>query len=239
MASRAEPTRPGYVRRFTLTERLIHWTHATAFFALLASGLVLYVPSLSAWISRRNLIKNIHIWTAVAWAVALLLVVIYGNKRALVATWREIESIDGDDRRWLRGRRAPQGRFNAGQKVNAIVTAAFAFLFALSGFFIWLGERNTTYRLDGAVAVHDWLMYISLFLVTGHLYLALIHPTTRHALRGMTRGDVRVGWARQHHRKWVDAGPPGPSRAAGPDPAVPAPGVGSDVSVVRSSDGST
>ncbi|HXY17030.1 MAG TPA: cytochrome b/b6 domain-containing protein [Gaiellaceae bacterium] len=207
MALPAEQSKPGFVRRFTLTERLVHWTHATAFFALLASGLVLYVPALSTWISRRNLIKNIHIWTAVAWAVALLLLVIYGNKRALWASWREIETIDRDDRRWLFGARVPQGRFNAGQKVNAIVTAAFAVLFAVSGFFLWLGERNTAYRLDGAVAVHDWLMYISLILVSGHLYLAVIHPTTRHALRGMTLGDVREDWARDHHRKWVESDP--------------------------------
>ena len=32
----------------------------------------------------------------------------------------------------------------------------------------------------------------SVVLLVGHLYLALIHPTTRHALRGVTRGDVRV-----------------------------------------------
>jgi formate dehydrogenase subunit gamma len=239
MASRAEPSTPGFVRRFTLTERMVHWTHATAFFALLASGLVLYVPSLSQWISRRDLIKNIHIWTAVAWAVALLLVVVYGNKRVLVATWREVESIDRDDRRWLVGGRTPQGRFNAGQKVNAIVTIAFAFLFALSGFFIWLGERNTAYRLDGAVAVHDWLMYVSLILVAGHLYLAVIHPTTRHALRGMTLGDVREDWARQHHPKWVASEAEGGSRQTESDATVLTRGVGSDVSVVGSSDGSS
>jgi formate dehydrogenase subunit gamma len=204
MASRAEPSKPGYVRRFTLTERLFHWTHATAFFALLASGLVLYLPSLSTWISRRDLVKNIHIWTAVAWAVALGLLLVYGNRRALAATWREAEAIDRDDRGWLGGRHTPQGRLNAGQKVNLIVTAAFAVLFAVSGFFLWLGERNTTYRLDGAVAVHDWAMYISLVLVTGHLYLALIHPKTRHALRGMTLGDVREDWARAHHAKWLE-----------------------------------
>ena len=32
--------------------------------------------------------------------------------------------------------------------------------------------------------------------------LALIHPATRHALRGMTLGDVRVEWAVRHHPKW-------------------------------------
>ena len=205
MARPPERPRPGYVRRFTVTERLVHWTHATAFFALLATGLVLYVPSLSTWISRRDLVKNLHIWTAVAWAAALVLLFVVGNRRALAETWREVETLDRDDRRWLSGRKAPQGRFNAGQKVNVILTAAFAILFAVSGFFLWLGERNTTYRLDGTVTVHDTLMYLSLVLLTGHLYLAVIHPTTRHALRGMTRGDVREDWAAKHHAKWVEA----------------------------------
>jgi formate dehydrogenase subunit gamma len=202
---------PRYVRRFTVTERVLHWTHATAFFALLATGLVLYVPSLSIWVSRRNLVKNVHIWVAVAWVVALALVVLVGNRRALRETWREIETLDRDDRRWLRGGRAPQGRFNAGQKVNAILTAAFALLFLVSGFFLWLGERDHRFLLDGAVAVHDAAMYASLVLLAGHLYLAVLHPTTRHALRGMTYGDVREDWARRHHSKWV----------AGEDAAVP------------------
>ena len=35
-----------YVRRFSRTERALHWVHASAFFVLLASGLVLYVPRL-------------------------------------------------------------------------------------------------------------------------------------------------------------------------------------------------
>ena len=51
--------------------------------------------------------------------------------------------------------------------------------------------------------LHDSLMYVSLVLLTGHLYLALIHPATRHSLRGMTAGSVREDWARKHHAKWV------------------------------------
>ena len=39
--------------------------------------------------------------------------------------------------------------------------------------------------------LHDGLMYVSLVLVAGHLYLTLIHPATRHSLRGMTLGNVR------------------------------------------------
>ena len=196
--------REGYLLRFTLTERLAHWIHASAFFALLATGLVLYVPALSTWINRRNTVKNVHLLTAIVWAVALVLLVVLGNRAALRRTWREIETIDADNRRWLRGRRAPQGRLNAGQKVNALLTAAFALLFTLSGVLLWLGERDTRFRLDGTVVVHDALMYVSLVLLTGHLYLAVIHPKTRHALRGMTLGDVREDWAAAHHARWVE-----------------------------------
>ena len=66
--------RPHYVERFTLTERLIHWVHASAFLVLLGSGLVLYLPSLSAAVARRPLIKDIHFWTGISWAGAILLI---------------------------------------------------------------------------------------------------------------------------------------------------------------------
>lgn len=192
------------VARFGRTERVLHWVHATGFFAMLATGLVLYLPALSELVARRNVVKNVHIFSAVAWAAAICLVLALGDRRRLAADWREIETLDGDDRRWLRTGRGAQGRFNAGQKLNAIVTAAFAVLFAVSGFFLWLGERDHRFLLDGTGTVHETLTLVSVALVSGHLYLALIHPTTRHALRGMTLGDVREDWAREHHSKWVE-----------------------------------
>src|SRR4029077_13821435 len=107
-----------------------HWVHASAFFVLLGSRLALYIPSLSRAIARRPLIKDIHFWTAVSWLGALALIVLVGNRRALARTMREIDLFARDDRRFLAGNtRVPQGRFNAGQKVNAILTAAFAVLF--------------------------------------------------------------------------------------------------------------
>lgn len=193
------------IPRFGRTERLLHWVHATGFLAMLATGLILYLPSLSEIVARRNLVKNVHLFSAIGWAVALALVVALGDRARLAADWREVEAIDRDDRRWLAGHPAPQGRFNAGQKLNVILTAALALLFVVSGFFLWLGERDHRFLFDGTGTVHDVAMYASLVLLTGHLYLALVQPSTRHALRGMTRGDVREDWAREHHPKWVDA----------------------------------
>jgi len=191
----------GYVRRFSRAERLLHWVNALGFFFLLATGLILYLPGLSVLVSRRQLIQDMHFWAGVSWLGALALVLVLGARR-FVRTAREIESFDGDDLRWLRGKKAPQGRFNAGQKVNAALTAAFTVLFGVSGLLLWFGERNTTYRFASTVILHDGLMYVSLALLVGHLYLALVHPATRHALRGMTLGTVSEEWARRHHSKW-------------------------------------
>ena len=202
--------RPRYVRRFTLTERLLHWVHASAFFVLLGSGLILYIPSLSTTFADRPLIKDVHFYTAVSWAGAMLLIALLGNRRSVLRTIREVDFFDRDDRRFLAGHTSsPQGRFNAGQKVNVIVTAAFATLFCISGMLLWLGERNTDIRLGGTLYLHDALMYLSVVIVVGHLYLALINRSTRHSLRGITLGTVREDWAAAHHAKWLDATPAG------------------------------
>jgi formate dehydrogenase subunit gamma len=191
------------LRRFTRTERAVHWVHATAFVILLATGLALYLPSLAEAVGRRPLLKTIHVYTAVAWLVALVLIFVLGDRASLRATAHEIDMFDRDDRAWLKGRHPPQGRLNAGQKLNAILTAVFALMFALTGFFLWYGERNTRFRFAQTILIHDWLMYISFVLFLGHLYLALINPKTRPALNGITRGWVDEDWARTHHAKWA------------------------------------
>jgi formate dehydrogenase subunit gamma len=184
---------PSHLLRWTRTERAVHWVHATAFCILLGSGLCLYLPSLSELVSRRPLLKEIHLYTAATWAGALLLIFVVGDRRSLLRTASEVDRLD------------PAGRMNRGQQLNTIVTAAFAILFAITGFLLWYGERDTRFRFASTLLVHDWLMYISLVLFLGHLYYALILPSTRHSLSGMTRGWVREDWAERRHPRWVAA----------------------------------
>jgi formate dehydrogenase subunit gamma len=201
---------PRFIHRFSRTERTLHWVHAAAFFVLLGSGLVLYLPGLSALVGRRAFVKDVHFDTGLAWMLAIALIVVLGDRHGLRRTVREIEAFDRDDRLWLRRLPRPQGRFNAGQKLNAVLTASFAVLFAVSGLLLWYGERNNSFRFASTILLHDGLMYVSIVLVAGHLYLAVIHPATRESLRGVTTGSVRTSWAREHHRKWVDEQvPPG------------------------------
>jgi formate dehydrogenase subunit gamma len=195
---------PDRIRRFSRTERALHWVHASAFFVLLGSGLVLYLPRLSEFVARRQLVKDVHLYTGLAWAILIALLLVLGVRHGLRATIREIERFDREDVRWLLLRGGMAARFNAGQKLNAIVTAAFAVLFAISGFLLWYGERDTRFRLANTILLHDGLMYVSLVLLAGHLYLSLIHPATRHALRGITSGSVDAAWARRHHPRWAE-----------------------------------
>ena len=192
-----------YVRRFSRTERTLHWVNAAGFLTLLATGLILYLPSLSILVGRRPLVKDIHFWSGVGWIAALVLVALAGDRRGLLRTARELDAFEADDVLWLRRLPVRQGRFNAGQKVNASLNAAFTALFLLSGLLLFFGERDTRFRFASTVVLHDGLMYAALGLLVGHLYLAVIHPATRHSLRGMTRGTVREDWARRHYPRWA------------------------------------
>jgi formate dehydrogenase subunit gamma len=179
-----------FVRRFSRTERTLHWVNAAGFLLLLATGLILYLPRLSTVVGRRPLIKDIHLWGGIGWIAALAIVVVLGDRRGLLQTARDLEVLR-------------PSRLNVGQKVNALLNAAFALLFLVSGLLLWFGERNTTFRFTSTVLLHDILMYAALTLLVGHLYLALIHPATRHSLRGITRGTVREDWAERHYPRWA------------------------------------
>ncbi len=196
-----------YVTRFSPAERALHWLLASTFLVMLATGLILYLPSLAQVAADRQLWKGIHLGAAVAfWAGLVLLLVVAGDR--LRTTAKELDRFDGDDGRWLRWSvtrsraEPPQGRFNAGQKLNAALVAGLMMVFTMSGSVIYLQEVDATFRGNSAILVHDVATYLAVPLVAGHLYLALLNPSTRHSLRGMVLGSVRRDWARRHHPKW-------------------------------------
>lgn len=212
---------PAVVHRFGRTERVLHWAHAGAFTAMLLTGLVLYLPFLAQVISARPLMKSLHLTAAVAWIAALILIPLLGDRGALKQTRRDLERFDDDDLLWLRPRREVkplQGRFNAGQKVHAVVQAALSVLFLVSGTLLWLGERNTALRFDGTLALHDMAMYAGGAFVVGHVSMAFA-PDTRAALSGVVDGTVPAAYATSHHAKWRAE----PVRPDAPSPAVRAP----------------
>ena len=199
--------RPEYVRRFSGTEQALHWLLAVSFLAMLVTGLILYLPSLAEVAANRRLWKTIHLGAALAFWFGTFLIVSSATG-GLGRTVGQIDHFDDDDRRWLKwqvrqiGPKPPQGRFNAGQKLNTAVIAGLMVVFTISGTLMYLQEVDASFRGTSAILVHDIAMYIAIPLVIGHLYMAMLNPSTRHSLRGMVLGTVRRDWAREHHAKW-------------------------------------
>jgi formate dehydrogenase subunit gamma len=195
------------VTRFSVTERTLHWLLAGTFLVMMATGLILYLPAFAQLAANRMMWKSIHIGAAIVFWGGLI-ALLPGNTRELRTTARQIDRFDGDDGRWLRwvvshrDVEPPQGRFNAGQKLNTAIVAGLMVVFTVSGTLMYLQETDASFRGTSAIMAHDWATWIAVPLVIGHLYMAMVNPTTRHSMRGIVLGTVRRDWAKRHHPKW-------------------------------------
>jgi formate dehydrogenase subunit gamma len=212
------------VPRFTGADRAVHWLFAASFLVLLLSGLGLWLPPGSnPVLDHRELVREVHLDAAIALIAIVIPALSHGAP--LNKLWRDVEWFDRDDWIWLRRivvprplRRhplPPQGRFNAGQKLNTIATAAATAGFVVTGTLMWQGEHLPTSLSEAADTWHLWLMALVIPLIAGHLALSLLLPSTRPALRGILFGSVRADFAERRHGRWLEGG--GSHTAAAPD----------------------
>ena len=193
---------PDRVRRFTVSERAVHWVAALAFFCLVLSGLV---------VGRRGTFHEVmyawHLISAGLLVGGVMLIVATDNRRAVRKTARELGRLDDEDHVWLGAlperllRGAPEppvARFNAGQKVNFMLVCILLAVLYVSGVDTIIA--GTHHNL--VFASHKLGTIALSVLVAGHLYMALLNRPTRPALRGMLTGEVDRGWAREHYPRW-------------------------------------
>jgi len=201
------------IERFSGTVRFIHWSFGISFLLLLATGLLLFVPQLKVMpypFGSHKLFRDLHIALGLVFLYAPLLAATMGNWNTVWADVRETLRFGREEWGWLArilrlwtGPQAPPARkFNAGQKLNSILSAIVWLGFVASGLAMWSTGFFTHDQRAEAFLVHDLLVILSLPLVIGHLYLALAHRRTRSALSGMVRGRVTAQWAREHHGGW-------------------------------------
>ena len=94
----------------------------------------------------------------------------------------------------------PVGKFNAGQKLNASLSAGGGLVLLGTGIVLEYGRRWPLDLRIGATFVHDWTAFAVLLLVVGHLWFA---SSDEDARRGMRTGSVPVGWALREHPAWA------------------------------------
>ena len=195
------------VTRFDRAERWLHWANATLVLTLIATGSIMYVDPLTALVGRRVLVNTIHLYAGLALPVPFLAVLVGRWNRGLRRDARRLGRFSPDDWRWLRKRNramgsARVGKFNAGQKVNAILVAgSLPVMLATGSLMKWHDPFSDSWR-TGATFVHD-LGYVGLFLlVVGHIRKALQDPVSMGAMRRGT--PVSLRWAEAHHPGWHD-----------------------------------
>jgi formate dehydrogenase subunit gamma len=189
--------------RFSRAERLLHWSNATLFLVLITTGMILYIPSLSSAVGRRLLVKDVHVVTGLLLPLPLLLAYAGRWRDSVRRDVRRFARWSTDDRRWLLslGRRGRDrlGKFNAGQKLNAIfVAGCIPLMLATGSIMRWFDPFPLAWR-TGATFVHDWIAVTLVFVVTGHIVKAVAEPI---ALRAMLRGSVPVGHVERRHPRW-------------------------------------
>ena len=197
---------PESLLRFDRGERVLHWINASLFAVMMATAAALYVGPISAVVGRRDVVKTIHVWSGLALPFPILLTVVLGRWGAgFRADIRRLNRWLADDGRWLRSRGKDRtvrnGKFNAGQKLNAAFTAgAILVMLATGGIMRWPKPFPLSFR-TGATFVHDWVFIGLVVTITGHILFALSDNESRAS---MIRGRISRRWARQHAPRWYE-----------------------------------
>jgi formate dehydrogenase subunit gamma len=188
--------------RFDRAERMIHWANATLFLILLFTGASLYVGPLSTFVGHRHAVKTVHVYAGLLLPIPVLLGLLLPAGRQFRRDLRRVNRWSDDDRRWwlpsFHGR-AQLGKFNPGQKLNAIfIGAAIVVMLATGSIMKWFDHFSDSQR-TGATFVHDWTFLALCFVIAGHILFAL---SDFDSLRSMVRGWVPEKWARNERPLW-------------------------------------
>ncbi len=209
MTAPTAPTAPTVVvdrvLRFDRPERNVHWFSAMLVGVCLLTAAALYFPAIAVIIGRRTVVKDIHVVSGLLLPLPFLVVRLGPFLSQLRADVRRLNRFDLHDRRWLRSLgRDPfieNGKFNAGQKLNAAFTLGAVLLLLVTGSIMrWFGPFPLTWR-TGATFVHDWTSFALLIVLVGHVGKAF---ADKEALGGMTGGTVSRKWAKRHAPRWLE-----------------------------------
>ena len=198
------------ILRFNAFERFTHWMTATCFIVLALTGLnyifgkrllmpLLGPDAFAAWSQWAKYAHNFLSWP-------FMLGVLF-----MIVVWLKANLPDRYDAAWIKagggwfGKDQPNaGRFNAGQKLVfwsvalggiALAASGLALLFPFS-----IADVN---GMQLAQYVHATVGVIMIAIIIAHIYIGTLGM--EGAYEAMWSGEVDLGWARHHHRAWIEA----------------------------------
>jgi len=221
----AETMAQQQIKKHHVAVVLLHWFNAIVWLFELTTGAALlvnpayrvapewYLTMMAEIFGGRANLLRFHIATGLTWTVVFLVYAIFGWRHYLHAeVLRKEIGLDKDDFNWLRIRTLllinrtkehlpPQGAYNAGQKMYALLVYTMVPLIMITGLIM-------TFHLIATQAV-AWAMVLH-FLAAGmvvsglmiHVYMGAVFPEEKPAFYSMITGMVDELYAYRHHFKW-------------------------------------
>jgi formate dehydrogenase subunit gamma len=204
---------------------LLHWFNALIWVAELLTGTALivapafrfapqwYLILMEQMFGARENLLRFHIVVGFTWTMVFMVYAIFGWKHYLHAeVLRKEIGLDQDDIAWLRirllrllGRSEeplpPQGAYNAGQKLYAVLVYSAVPVIILTGL-VMVFHLGSTSLVAWAMLLH----FVSVGMVVSglmvHVYMGAVFPEERPAFYSMITGMVDELYAYRHHFKW-------------------------------------
>jgi len=187
----------GTVKRFSKSEIMLHWSNALPFLVLLASGVYL---AWEGWEGEERMkwLGDLHRWFGVALMLLPPLVLAFAKTRLLLGDLNSLFSFGKLDLEWIKaqskGLHTAQGKFNFGQKMNGIASVVNSLLLQITGVWLWLNPQGLLARWS-----HILIAVLVLPLLGGHLFMAMVNPSTRKGFLGIFTGQVPREYMEEHH----------------------------------------
>jgi formate dehydrogenase gamma subunit len=204
---------------------LLHWFNAIVWLLELSAGVALisspyfrvapnwYLQIVQGIFGTRANMLHFHIALGLLWAIVFLAYGTFGFQTYLRKEILQKEiAIDRDDVRWLlvrvgnmiRGTKnelPPQGVYNAGQKLFAILVYMMIPLVMISGIIMSFHLISTTV-VAWAVVIHFFAVGVVVSGLLIHVYMGAVFPEEKPAFFSMITGTVNELFAYRHHHKW-------------------------------------
>jgi formate dehydrogenase subunit gamma len=207
---------------------LLHWFNASVWLGELMTGIALvsspYFRVAPAWYvavveglfgTRANMLR-VHVAMGLLWMGVFLVYGIFGFRTYLSQEVLEKEiALDRDDLRWLvvrvlqilgrtRDRLPPQGIYNAGQKLFAMMVYVTLPVIMLTGV-VMIFHPFGPGAVGWAAALHFAAVGVVVSGLIVHVYMGAVFPEEKPAFFSMITGSVNELYAYSHHFKWWQA----------------------------------
>jgi formate dehydrogenase gamma subunit len=221
----AEAMAQRQIKKHHVAIMLLHWFNAMVWLMELATGAALissphfrvapywYIAIVRGFFGSRAHMLWFHIAVGITWIVVFAVYGTFGFRTYLAreVLGREI-ALDWDDLTWLRvrllrilGRSSeplpPQGVYNAGQKLFALLVYNMIPIIMLTGLVMAFHLVSTT-LVAWAVVLHFVAVGLVISGLMIHVYMGAVFPEEKPAFFSMITGTVNELYAYRHHFKW-------------------------------------